>query len=81
MRRPQSESSIQSSLPSCEMWCVLGTLGSLLKEAPFSEASLVFRFLFSLPDLLSLREVDAVTDWPVEMSLDSLSDREGLEEE
>lgn len=62
---------------------MLGTLGSFLNEAPLSEASLLFRFLFSVPVLPSLREVleEAVTDWPVEMSLEPLSDLEGLEDE
>lgn len=62
---------------------MLGTLGSLLKEAPLSEASLLFRFLFSVLVLPSVREVldEVVTDWPVEMSLEPLSDLEGLEDE
>jgi hypothetical protein len=65
------------------MWCVLGTLGRLLKEdAAFCDPSLFFRFLLSLPALPSLRAAgEAVTDWPAATSLAPLSDLEGLDEE
>jgi hypothetical protein len=62
------------------MWCVLGTLGNFLTEAARSEASLLLlRFRFSVPDLGLA--VEAGTDWPADISLEPLSDLEGLEEE
>lgn len=62
---------------------MVGTLGSLRKEALLSEASLFFRFLLSPPALPSARaDVEAGTeDWPAGMSPGPLSGLEGLEEE
>lgn len=62
---------------------MLGTLGSFLKEATRSDESLFFRFLLSPPALPSprLELEDAGTDWSAEMSLDPLSDLDGLDEE
>lgn len=57
------------------MWCVLGTLGSFLVA---SRSAL--RFRFSPPALLWPRG-DAATDWPGDMSLESLSDLEGFDDE
>ena len=57
---------------------MLGTLGSFFTEAV--EASLLLlRFRFSLPDLGAVAE--AGTDEPADISLEPLSDFEGLEEE
>lgn len=66
------------------MWCVLGTLGSFLNGASFADASLFFRLLLSPVALPSARADDeAGTDWsaPAEMSLEPLSDFEGLDDE
>lgn len=64
------------------MWCVLGTLGSLLKVASRSDASLVFRFRLSAVLPSARADVDeAGTDCPAEMSLEPLSGREGFEDE
>ena len=76
--------SLKINIPSCDMWCVLGTLGSFLNEASFPDASLFLRLLLSPEALPSARAVEeAGTDWPapVEMSLEPLSDFEGFDEE
>lgn len=62
------------------MWYVLGTLGSLLKEASLSDASLDLRLRLSLP-VLGADVAEAGTDCPAAISLEPLSDRDGFEDE
>lgn len=70
-------------LPSPTMWCVLGTLGSFFVASRL----ILLRFLLSppappaLPAAVSAARPWAATLLVAGMSLDSLSDREGFEEE
>lgn len=58
------------------MWCVLGTLGSFLAAS----RSAFWRFLLSAAALLAWPRAEG-TLWPVDMSSEPLSEREGFDDE